>query len=390
MAYDSFPSLEGADSRSVGSASVSTARDAAAVQAGPSPQKSPLPPRILGIGCANPPNRYTQQEVLDLFNTTDPRIKSLFLSSHIKSRHLYLPEARNGVIEAETQDELIAKHKKYGLELGRQAIEKCLTPLGLTPQDIDYLCCISSTGYLCPGFSAFLIKNMGFRENCHRLDVLGMGCNAGMNGLNPTAAFAAQHPGKRALMVCIEVCSAAYVSDGRLPTAIVNSLFGDGCVAILVSSVASAPEGSVFGPTLLDFESHIIVDAIHTMRFDSQGGKLAFYLDRDIPYVLGQNVALPVGRLLKRNGLKRRNISHWVVHSGGRKVIDSVKYNLDLSDYDVRHTLTILKNYGNLSSGSFLFSLRELLQEGKAKPGDLGVLMAMGPGASIETGLVRW
>lgn len=350
---------------------------------------TPLP-RICSIGCANPPSRYSQQEVLALLNTTDPRIRSLFLSSHIKTRHLYLPEPRDGVIQAETQAELIQKHKKHGLTLGRQAIERCLEPLKLKPTDIDFLCVISSTGYLCPGFSAFLIKNMGFRENTHRLDVLGMGCNAGMNGLNPTAAFAARNPGKKALMVCIEVCSAAYVSDGKVPSAIVNSLFGDGAVAILVTASEDELEGSVRGPKLLDFESHIIVDAIHTMRFDLQEGKLAFYLDRDIPYVLGQHVTRPVGRLLTRHGLKRRNIQHWVVHSGGRKVIDSVKYNLDLTDYDVRHTLHVLKNYGNLSSGSFLFSLRELLQEGKAVAGDLGVFMAMGPGASIETALVRW
>ena len=82
--------------------------------------------------------------------------------------------------------------------------------------------------------------------------------------------------------------------------------------------------------------------------------------------------------------------THKLVHSGGKKVVDSVKYNLGITEYDVRHTRSILKNYGNLSSASFLFFFQELTREGIAKQGDWGVSIAMGPGISIETGLLRW
>jgi hypothetical protein len=56
----------------------------------------------------------------------------------------------------------------------------------------------------------------------------------------------------------------------------------------------------------------------------------------------------------------------------------------------MRHTIDVLRDYGNLSSGSFLFSYERLLAEGKTKPGDYGVLMTMGPGSTIETALVQW
>ena len=348
-------------------------------------------PRILSIGTANPPRRYTQQEVLELLGVSDSRTRGLFLNSHILTRHLYLPEPRNGHVEPESQEELIAKHKRYALELGSLAVQRCLKPLGMEPKDIDYLACVSSTGYLCPGISAFLIKNEGFRDDIHRVDVLGMGCNAGMNTLNPVSSFARGRPGRFALMVCAEICSAAYVHDGTFGTAIVNSLFGDGVVAVLLrAGEAPLPPSSIQGPHLLDFESLIVTEAIHTMRFDLWKGRLSFFLDRDIPYYIGASVERPVYRLLERNGLKKRDIKHWVIHSGGRKVIDSIKYNIGLTDYDVRHTLSILREYGNLSSGSFLFSLKRLQEEGATAPGDYGVLMAMGPGASIETALVQW
>jgi predicted naringenin-chalcone synthase len=56
----------------------------------------------------------------------------------------------------------------------------------------------------------------------------------------------------------------------------------------------------------------------------------------------------------------------------------------------VRHTTGVLRDFGNLSSGSFLFSYQRLLQEKAIGAGDYGVLMTMGPGSTIETALVQW
>ena len=106
--------------------------------------------------------------------------------------------------------------------------------------------------------------------------------------------------------------------------------------------------------------------------------------------MVGAHAELPVDRLLKTHGLKRRDISHWVVHSGGKKVIDAIKYNIGITEHDVRHTTTVLRDFGNLSSGSFLFSYKRLLEEGKVRRGDYAVLMTMGPGSTIETALIRW
>lgn len=191
-------------------------------------------------------------------------------------------------------------------------------------------------------------------------------------------------------MVCIEVCSAAYVFDNSLRTGIVNSLFGDGAAAVLLR--ADDGDGAVLAPRVLGFTSRIIPTALEAMRYDwdRDQGKFSFYLHPDIPYVVGENAPIPVLELLERYGLKRRDIAHWIVHSGGKKVIDAVKYNLGLTAHDVRHTTSVLRDFGNLSSGSFLFSLERLLEEGRVQRGDYGVLMTMGPGSQIETALVRW
>jgi len=344
---------------------------------------------MLSVGTANPPRKYSQKELLELAAITDRKIIALFRSSHIQSRHLYLPDLdADGRLQDETNAQLIEKHTTGALTLGAEAISHALSPLGIEPSMIDYLVCVTSTGFLCPGLSALYIKHLGFRKDVRRLDVVGMGCNAGLNALQPVADYCSTHHGKLALLVCAEICSAAYVMDTTMRTAVVNSLFGDGVAAVTVG--VGATDIPCHGPAILDFQSHIIPNAIGAMRFDLDGSKLSFFLDRDIPYVLGSEVEQPINQLLKRSGLRRRDIEHWIIHSGGRKVIDAMKYNLGITDYDVRHTQSVLRNYGNLSSGSFLFSYQSLVQEGKARPGEYGIMMTMGPGSTIETCLIRF
>ena len=350
-----------------------------------------LRPRLISVGTANPPDRYSQKDLLGRFKVEDPKIASLFTSSHILTRHLYLPAGRpGGGPEPETQGDLLRKHRRGTLEVAPQAIDRCLAETGLSVRNIDYLCCITSTGWLTPGVTAILMKQMGFREDCSRVDIVGMGCNAGLNGLNPVSAWAMANPGKNALMVCNEICSAAYVFDGTMRTAIVNSLFGDGVAAVLVR--ASEKDERGFSPKVLGFDSHIITQALDAMRFDwdEEHGKYSFYLDRDIPYVVGAHAEKPIGRLLSRFGLRRRHVAHWVVHSGGKKVVDAIKYNVGITDHAVRHTHSVLRDYGNLSSASFLFSYQRLMDEGTVRRGDYGILMTMGPGSTIETALLRW
>jgi len=170
---------------------------------------------------------------------------------------------------------------------------------------------------------------------------------------------------------------------------VVNSLFGDGAAAV---SVLTAPARSPRQPALLGFASRLIPEAIDAMRFDwdDTHGKFSFFLDPEVPYILGAQAKQAVSGLLSGTGLRQSDIGHWVIHAGGKKVIDSVRINLGLARHDVRHTIRVLRDYGNLSSASFLFSLERLMHEATVAAGDYGVVMTMGPGSTIEAALIRW
>jgi 3,5-dihydroxyphenylacetyl-CoA synthase len=343
-------------------------------------------PQVLGIGTANPVESFTQFDVLELLGVSDARVRSLYASTHINKRHLLLPpKARRS--QNETQGQLLERHRDGGIELGSRAIRQCLSLAGLRADELGYLCCVTSTGWLTPGFSAMLVKQLGLDEACARVDIVGMGCNAGVNGLKAVTSWAAANPGRVAVLACIEVCSAAYVVDGTMRTAVVNSLFGDGAAAVAVG----ADPGFRGALEIVDFESVVMTETIDAMRFDwdDASGRFSFYLDPDIPYVIGANVERPISRLLSRNGLRASQVDHWVVHSGGKKVIDALRVNLGLSPHDLRHTTSVLAEFGNLSSGSFLFSLERLLSEGDVAADQTAVIIAMGPGCTIETALAR-
>jgi len=360
----------------------------------------PEPPaisRIVGIGTAVSERSYSQREVLDMFRVVDPKIRSIFLNSAIERRYLTLPEPdETGAPRPESQGDLLDKHKRLAVDMGARALLACLDDAGRQLSEIRYLCCVTSTGFLTPGVSALLIRELGIDRHCARVDIVGMGCNAGLNGMGAVAGWTAAHPGELAVMVCTEACSAAYVFDSTLRTAVVNSLFADGAAAVaLENGTLTGPTGSsraAAGPRILRFASLVITDALEAMRYDwdRDQGKFSFFLDPDIPYVVGAHAEIVADRLLSGTGLRRSDISHWLVHSGGKKVIDAVMVNLGLTRHDVRHTTGVLRDYGNLSSAAFLFSYERLVREGVTRPGEYGVLMTMGPGSTIEMALVQW
>jgi 3,5-dihydroxyphenylacetyl-CoA synthase len=363
----------------------------------PAGPRTPGLAQIAGVGTAVSATSYSQQEVLDSFQVTDPKVRSVFLNSAIQRRYLTLPAPQaDGTRVPESQGDLLDKHKSLAVDMGSRALLACLRDAGADLSDIRYLCCVTSTGFLTPGLSAIMIRDLGIDRHCSRADIVGMGCNAGLNGLNAVAGWAAAHPGELAVMVCTEACSAAYAFDSTMRTAVVNSLFGDGAAAVaLVGGTATEAAGTPAAasrPHILRFASCVVTEALDAMRYDwdRTQGKFSFFLDPDIPYVVGANVEPVINRLLAGTGLRPSDITHWLVHSGGKKVIDAVMVNLGLTRHDVRHTIEVLRDYGNLSSGSFLFSYERLLQEGVTVPGEYGVLMTMGPGSTIETALVQW
>ncbi len=345
-------------------------------------------PRILAIGTANPPNRYSQRDVYDFAARhvemyRNPRIEHIFMTSDIDYRHFAFDMAT--LDPNETADEMHQRFAEHSVLISKEAIAQCFQDAELTAEDVDYIVAVSCTGYLCPGLSAILIKEMGMRNDLQRADLIGMGCAGAMPGLQRAFDYVKAYPDRKALLIAVEICSACYYVDESLETVVGNAICGDGAAAVLVAN-----HGAGKGPAIVQFETLIEPSFIDTVGFQFRSGKLRIVLSKDIRGAAGGLAAKVVGSLLEKAGLTRDNIKHWVVHSGGRKVIDNIKDELALTEPQLRNSRCVLKNFGNMSSPTVLFVLNETMKVSNPLPGDLGVMLAMGPGLAIEAGLIRW
>jgi len=323
-------------------------------------------------------------------------MRAIYSAAHIETRRLAEigSEQQTGV----TQGQLLKKHLKWAKKLGAIAVPAACRASAVEVQDICFFVVCTTTGFLSPGLSAHLANHLRLRSTVKRVDIVGMGCHAGLNAMATAAHWAEANPGKPALMFCCEIVSAGYVWDASQPdiaVALTNSLFGDGsAAAVLMCPTPARPVNLPrLGPRamLYGFESLLLPDSLDTLCYEwlDSCNKFSFTISPQVPYLMGLKIPVMVDRLLDQHRLKRSDIAHWVVHSGGKKVLDSVIYSLGLSKHAVRHSLNSLRTMGNMSSGSFLWAYQSLLREQVVKPNDFGVFITMGPGAGVECGLWR-
>ena len=344
--------------------------------------------QLIGLGFSFPDHKYSQNELAKFMNMQTGKTQRFFTHPHIETRRLSFASIKGPLVEESTGD-LLQRFKTAALKHSHKAAKEALLQCKTSFEEIDFLCCVTSTGFLVPGLSALLLPKLNLRPDCQRLDVVGMGCNAGLNGLQSVVSWCKSNPTKKALLICCEISSAIYSLDDSEETALVNSLFADGTAAAVLqhNSLSSYHCASV-----LAFESLVLPDSLHLLRFDWDNIKhrFRFFVGKETPQVLAAHIDKPLERLLKKCGVSRNSIKHWVLHSGGAAILDAIEDKLHLQPSDLRHTRSVLKHYGNISSGSFLLSLDELTKENCISPGDFGVMATMGPGLTIEMALVQW
>ncbi len=345
-------------------------------------------PQILAIGTANPSTRYSQRAIYDFAakhveGYRNPRIEHIFMTSDIDYRHLAFDI--DTLEPNESADDLHRRFEQFSVEISKEAILKCLKNGNLRPEDIDYIVAVSCTGYLCPGLTALLIKELGMRTDLQRADLIGMGCAGAMPGLQRAHDYVKAYPGRKALVITVEICSACYYIDDSLETVVGNAICGDGAAAVVVGN-----DDKSTGAGLAKFATLLEPSFIHTVGFQFKSGRLRIVLSKDIRDAAGGLAKRVITQILDENGLTKEDINHWIVHSGGRKVIDSVKDEVGLTEEQLRHSRCVLKNFGNMSSPTVLFVLDETIRHSQPKPGDRGLMLAMGPGLAIEAGLLQW
>jgi polyketide synthase Type III len=341
-------------------------------------------PRILGIGTANPPIRLTQEQSYYAAGYEGERIRKIFLNSDIEYRHFYF--GGEPTCE-ENSDQMNQRFLSGAVKTGCHAILDCLESAGTTVHDVDFLAVCTCTGYVCPDVGSRLIAHMGFRKNTQRASINGLGCAGALPTLQRATDFVRANPGRKALMLAVEICSACYFVDNTLETVVGNAICADGAAAFLLGAGTQPDPGY---PQVVDFETFLDTKHIDEVGLQHRSGKLRIVLGVSIQHLAGKLIEAALEQLLRRNGLARSDVRFWVVHPGGRKVIDNVQEHFGMTDDQLRFSRTVLRKYGNMSSPTVMFVLDEVVGNGDPQPGDWGVMIAMGPGMAAEVALLRW
>ena len=348
---------------------------------------------LRGLGTATPPLYATQEEAYDFFTThftLKPAEQDLYhrilLDGKIKGRYLGM-DAKTDALETDP-DRLLARFLKFGRATAVAAARRALAEAGVETAEITGLIVNTCTSYLCPGLSSYIAEDLGLKTSIHFQDLMGMGCGAAIPNLEAAAGMLARSGAGPVLSVAVEICTATMFPSHEPELVVSNSIFGDGAAAAVLDLVPDNHPGGL--ARIVDFATGLFPQYREDLRYRTEGGRLRNHLTKRVPVIGARTVTEVASRLLTRHGLSRNDIAWWAVHPGGTIVLAQVAKELELSREALHFSYNVFENYGNMSSPSVLFVLREILDSGRPQPGQKGMLLAFGAGFSAFAALMEF
>ncbi|MEV4381774.1 3-oxoacyl-[acyl-carrier-protein] synthase III C-terminal domain-containing protein [Streptosporangium sp. NPDC049644] len=357
--------------------------------------------RIAAVRGILPPHRYPQSEITNAFaevclpeGTSRRLLDRLHTSARIDYRSLALPLEEYVKLDGfgTANDRFI----EAAVDLGTEVVGAALRDAGLTPGDIDMIMFTSATGIALPSIDARVANRLGMRPDVKRIPMFGLACLAGAAGIARLHDYLRGWPDHVAVLLSVELCSLTVQRGDISPASLVGSaLFGDGAAAVVACGAGRKSEAGVagpvaVGPTVIASRSRLYPDSEKMMAWNVSNTGLRLLLDAHIPDLVRANLANDVHAFLSDHGLTERDVTAWVCHTGGPKILEAVAESLELPDGALDLTWRSLAECGNLSSSSVLHVLRDTLVLRPPPPGTPGLLIAMGPGFCAEFVLLRW
>lgn len=352
-------------------------------------------PRILSVSTALPPHAAPQSKIKKFvqkhFQTAYPDMKRLikvFENVQVSSRYLSVP--LQWFKQPHSFAERNAKYVEVACDLGEEAIRECFKRKSSPPiEQMQHFLFVSSTGISTPTIDARLMNRLEIPKNVKRTPIWGLGCLGGVAGLSRAYDFVRAQKNGSALLLAVELCSLTYQDqDLSKSNLIATSLFGDGAAAAIVGYDKKGSQKK--SPLILGTSTVLWQRSLDVMGWELVDTGLHVIFSKEIPGIVRDWLKECIEKFLSSFDLKPAEIAHFVTHPGGAKVLDALKESLHLKESQLKYPRKILKNYGNISSCSVLFVLKELMESGAARSGDYGLISALGPGFSAELILLRW
>ena len=208
-----------------------------------------------------------------------------------------------------------------------------------------------------------------------------MGCNAAILALKNADAICKSNTHAKVLIVCTELCTLHFQKKYNDDYLLSNMLFGDGCAAVLVcAKPAEIAENK--GIKINSFNSLILHNGYNDMAWQLSETGFIMNLSSYVSTLIKENIQAMLDSL----NINSKTINYWAIHPGGKKIVDDFFDVLKIDAQKASESYDVLKNYGNMSSPTVLFVLKQVIEKSKSpKKGESIFSAAFGPGLSIET-----
>jgi len=275
-------------------------------------------------------------------------------------------------------------YEEWAIKLTSESVQKILTKNKINPDDINRLITISCTGFFAPGIDYHLINRFNFPKSIKRTHIGFIGCAAALVGVNSVweALSLQNEDSATTLLVAVELCSLHLQTKATRDNILANMIFADGAAA----GIFTSKNNGGAEPLLKIISAHSILFENSAEFMGWKIGNFGFemMLSSELPKIILETAAPNVTNILNKEGVDKNDIKHWALHPGGRAILDSLQKGLQLSDEQLIPSRVVLRNYGNMSSASILFVLKEIIHNRKLKKGEYCCAIAFGPGLTME------
>jgi alkylresorcinol/alkylpyrone synthase len=338
---------------------------------------------------------YSQAELtaaLSRFLEPEPhqleRLEQFHHNTRVGGRYLALP------LEAYSELSDFGTRNNYWIQeaakLAKATICDLLEQVDLPAQEVSHLVFTTVTGIAVPSLDARLMNCISFSPNLKRVPLFGLGCLGGAAGVARAADLLRGDPTGTAVLLAVELCSLTFQKeDLSIANLISSGLFGDGAAAVLLVG-ADHPLAQAGPPQVIDSRSFFFPDTEQVMGWMVDGKGFQVMLSPEVVPITRYQLRPVVEGFLADHGLEIDDITHWIAHPGGPKVMQAMQEGLGLAETALQASEESLARAGNVSSASVLFVLDHVLTQCQPAPGSYGLMIAMGPAFCAELVLLKW
>jgi len=347
-------------------------------------------PRIARLALSHADTSFSQDDVLALLGlTNDEFARRIFSRCGVRRRQLKLTdEFLATTVQGRTlaiEDQLLAD------AVG--AIDQ----LNVHPGEVGVVVSASLYSLGGPTIAHRLVDHYEMDPATDKYHVVGVGCASAVPLVRLASQALRAHPGKKALVVAAEsmagILMGASAEDERSKT-VGSSIFGDGCAAAVIEfdgqpAQSDRPAGTE-GPAIIASKVHQIGGTLGAVRMQLAADDSYLHLIRELPDVAADGLGELVDEFLASTGVDRGSIDHWLVHPGGRRIIESIQEALGLSREQVEDSYEVLSEHGNIGTPAIFYVMRTMLDRREPQRGELGLMVTVGPAVTVGLMLLRW